>query len=105
MEQRRVWKKAWPSLPQEIKDEYLAHKSSGVKGSIKKCYAIVNSVVSRSVQYKDNVQIDRKTFERFRKVVKHTKHEEGRRGYTKTQMVGTGMLGSEQVLWDTYNDK
>ena len=100
-QQRHVWKKAWPTLPEDVKKAYMEAKNSRELGACKRANAIINSVVDKDCAYKDTVTIDARTFERFRKVVRKTTKSEGCVGYTKTQMIGSGMLGSLQALQGT----
>ena len=75
-------------------------KGSNKPGHQRQVNAIMNSIVPKSMvtSYTSQVQINKSTMNRFRSVIQTRRTKFGSKGYTKTEMLGPGKLGSEQLL-------
>ena len=96
--QRHVWKMNYNKLPADVKEAYEAEKNSTEKGKCKRTNAIVNAIVPKDATYSSTISLEKKTFEVFRQVVCNKKEEDLERGYTFTEITGTGKLGSADKL-------
>lgn len=87
-----VWTKEFHKLPQDVKDAYEAtrHNGQGPKGRNK----IVNSILAKDTKYGDSLSLNSETFTAFRAV----KNMEGVAGFTITEMIGPGKMGSMKAL-------
>ena len=85
-------------LPADVKEAYEAEKNSTEKGKCKRTNAIVNAIVPKDATYSSTISLEKKTFEVFRQVVCNKKEEDLERGYTFTEITGTGKLGSADKL-------
>ena len=79
-----------------MKDAYEATRSNGEgpKGRNK----IVNSILSKDTKYGDSISLHTKTFSAFRQVYHISKTVAEEKGFTFTEMIGPGKLGSQEAL-------
>ena len=84
-------------MPKEIRDKWSATYEP-LGGGRKARNAIVHAIVPKDVTYGGKIQVTKGQMETFRSVTKTVKWESGRSGFTKSEMIGTGMLGSKEAL-------
>ena len=58
----------------------------------------MNSILAKDTQYGDSISLSSKTFTAFRTVCRIQKNMEGVHGFTVTEMIGPGKLGSMEAL-------
>lgn len=97
-QQRHVWKKCYSQIPPEVRQAHADARTSGEVGAAKHANTIINSVVPKTAGYGDSIVIDSRVLERFRQVTKAKVNKKSAQGYTYTQIIGPGLLGSDQAL-------
>ena len=99
-QQRYIFEKNLKHLPQEIQTDFAEAKASAGRGKQKIINSIMNSVVPKdmAMKYKDEITIDQALMTRYRTFVATRSQGTGSQGLTRTEMLGPGKLGSEQLL-------
>ena len=99
-QQRHLFKKLLPSLPEEMQKAYADAKSSTVAGHQKEVNLIMNTIIpkAQATGYGVDVQIDKTVITRFRAVMQKRRVAFGQAGFTRTETIGPGKLGSVTLL-------
>ena len=99
-QQRHVLSKIEADLPEDIKEDLNKLRDDTSRGIQKKRNTQMNALVPNSMaeSYSDRVTVDKQMIERFRAYSIVHRQGAGEVGFTHTEIIGPGKLGSEELL-------